>query len=209
LHYAKELAELSYVTLAPDYPNFGDYRFDPYQHGYASATMKGILNHMRAIDLLQSLPVVLPQQIGCIGHSLGGHNTLFVAAFDNRVRVLATSCGFTTFANHHNGDLSDWSHKGYMPRIAEIYHNKPAEMPFDFPEVLALMAPRPVFINAPLRDLDMEVSGVRVCVEKAMILYKDLYRIPNKLVVEYPDAPHDFPPKVRQLAYRFLKRWLS
>ncbi len=74
--YALELAERGYVTLAPDYPNFGDYRCDPYRLGYASATMKGIWNHMRAVDLLQSLPGVDPSRIGCIGHSLGAHNTL-------------------------------------------------------------------------------------------------------------------------------------
>ena len=53
--YALELAERGYVTLAPDYPNFGDYKIDLYAKGYASATMKGIWNHMRAVDLLQSL----------------------------------------------------------------------------------------------------------------------------------------------------------
>ena len=42
LHYALELAERGFVTLAPDYPNFGDYKYDPYSHGYVSATMKGV-----------------------------------------------------------------------------------------------------------------------------------------------------------------------
>ena len=92
LHYALELAQRGFVTLAPDYPNFGGYQFDPYAHGYASATMKGIVNHRRAIDLLQSLPEVDPQRVGVIGHSLGGHNALFLAAFDDRVKVVVTSC---------------------------------------------------------------------------------------------------------------------
>jgi cephalosporin-C deacetylase-like acetyl esterase len=48
--------------------------------------MKGIVNHRRAVDVLQSLPYVDRQRIGAIGHSLGGHNTLFVAAFDERIR---------------------------------------------------------------------------------------------------------------------------
>src|SRR5258706_13070069 len=77
LAYAAELAEQGYVTLAPDYPNFGDYVFDPYANGYASATMKGIWNHMRAVDLLASLPEVDSGRIGAIRHSLGGHNALF------------------------------------------------------------------------------------------------------------------------------------
>ena len=53
-----------YVTLAPDYVNMGEYHFDPYAHGYVSATMKGIWNHMRCIDLLQSLPEVDGEKIG-------------------------------------------------------------------------------------------------------------------------------------------------
>ena len=73
------------MTLAPDYPNFGEYTFDPYDNGNTSATMKGIWNHIRAIDLLTSLPDVDPHRIGVIGHSLGGHNALFVAAFDDRI----------------------------------------------------------------------------------------------------------------------------
>ena len=91
LHYALELAQRGYVALAPDYPNFGGYEFDPYARGYASATMKGIVNHRRAIDLLQSLPEVDPDRVGVIGHSLGGNNALFLAAFDDRVKVIVTA----------------------------------------------------------------------------------------------------------------------
>jgi len=105
LHYALELARRGYVALAPDYPNFGGYAFDPYANGYASATMKGIVNHRRAIDLLQSLPEVDSARVGVIGHSLGGHNALFLAAFDDRAKAIVTSCGFTSFAKYQKGDL--------------------------------------------------------------------------------------------------------
>ena len=43
--------------------------------------MKGIFNHMRCVDLLQSREEVDPARIGVIGHSLGGHNSMFVAAY--------------------------------------------------------------------------------------------------------------------------------
>ncbi|MGH9961260.1 MAG: alpha/beta hydrolase, partial [Pyrinomonadaceae bacterium] len=148
LHYALELARRGYVTLAPDYPNFGDYRCDPYAHGYVSATMKGILNHRRAIDLLQSLSQVDSERIGVIGHSLGGHNSLFLAAFDQRAKAVVTSCGFTSFKKYMKGDLSGWSHKGYMPRIADVYGKDPAKMPFDFSDILCSLAPRAVYIHA-------------------------------------------------------------
>ncbi|MEP7272965.1 MAG: alpha/beta hydrolase family protein [Acidobacteriota bacterium] len=208
LHYARELAERGYVTLAPDYPNFGDYQFDPYQHGYASATMKGICNHRRAVDVLQSLPDVAKDRIGSIGHSLGGHNTLFLGVFDLRVKALATSCGFNSFRKYYGGNLTGWSHKGYMPLIAEKYGKDPGRMPFDFPEVIAALAPRPLFISAPLRDENFEVSGVRDCVDAARPIYERIFRAGNRLVAVYPDVGHEFPTAVRQSAYAFLDRWL-
>lgn len=203
LHYARELAERGFVTLAPDYPNFGDYVFDPYANGYVSATMKGIWNHRRALDLLQSLPEVDPERLGCIGHSLGGHNTLYLAAFDERVKVAVTSCGFNSFFKYMNGDLTGWSHKGYMPRIADLYHCNPAEMPFDFTEVLAAIAPRAVYINAPVGDDNFEVSGVKDCVFAAGPVYA-LLGAAEKLVAEHPDCGHDFPPDTRERAYAFI-----
>jgi len=207
LHYAQELAERGYVTLAPDYPNFGDYQTDVYARGYVSATMKGIWNHARAVDLLQSLPGVDGERIGCIGHSLGGHNSLYVATFDERIQVVVTSCGFNSFAKYYGGDLTGWSHKGYMPRIAEVYGRDPARMPFDFTEVLGAMAPRPVFINAPVRDANF-LTGVDDCVEAARPVYA-LFKASDKLAIAQPDCEHDFPPEVREAAYRFVDRMLK
>ena len=208
LNYALELAKRGYVTLAHDYTNFGEYRFDPYTNGYMSATMKGIWNNMAAVDLLQSLSEVDPDRIGCIGHSLGGHNTLFLAVFDKRIKAVVTSCGFTSFFKYYGGDLTGWSHKGYMPRIASEYEKNPAKMPFDFTEIIAALAPRPVFINAPLHDSNFEVSGVYDCVNAAIPVYK-LLRADDKIVMINPDAPHDFPPKVREEAYSFLDKELN
>jgi pimeloyl-ACP methyl ester carboxylesterase len=209
LHYALELAQKGYVTLAPDYPNFGGYEFDSYANGYASATMKGIVNHRRAIDLLQSLAEVDPQRIGVIGHSLGGHNALFLAAFDDRVKVILTSCGFTSFAKYMKGDLTGWSHKGYMPRIANQFGKDPKQMPFDFSDILIALAPRAVFINAPLRDDNFEVSGVRDCVEAALPVYDTVFHAKKKLKVLYPSSAHEFPAAVRRESYRFLDRLLK
>jgi putative membrane-bound dehydrogenase-like protein len=208
LNYARELAERGYVALAPDYPNFGDYQCDPYELGYQSATMKGIWNHMRAVDLLQSLDEVDGERIGVIGHSLGGHNSLFVAVFDPRLKVVVTSCGFNTLPKYYKGDLTGWSHKGYMPRIASVYGKDPKKMPFDFPEIIGALAPRPVFINAPLKDANFEVTGVRDCVDAAMPVY-ELFGAKEKLVVSHPDCEHAFPPEVRKTAYEFVDKALE
>ena len=208
LHYALELAKRGYVTLAPDYLNFGDYKYDPYENGYQSATMKGIWNHKSAIGLLQSLPEVDPDRIGCIGHSLGGHNSLFVATFDKRIKAVVTSCGFNSFFKYFCGDLTGWSHKGYMPRIASIYGKDPAKMPFDFSGILGAIAPRAVFINAPLKDSNFEVSGVYDCVNAAKPVY-ELLKVPEKLIMLNPDTGHDFPAEVREAAYQFFDKELN
>lgn len=205
LQYAAELARRGYVTLAPDYPNFGDYTFDPYAHGYASATMKGIWNHLRAVDVLVARPEVDRRRVGVIGHSLGGHNALFVAAFDPRLRAVVTSCGFNSFFKYKGGDLTGWSHRGYMPRIAEAYGKDPKQMPFDFTEVLATIAPRPVFINAPMGDDNFEVSGVKDCLAAATPVYR-LFSAETNLIANHPACGHDFPQDVRVASYEWLTR---
>jgi dipeptidyl aminopeptidase/acylaminoacyl peptidase len=87
LYYALHLVERGYVTLSPDYPSFGAYDYDFQKSAFKSGSMKAIWNNMCAIDLLQALPEVDPEKIGCIGHSLGGHNTMFTAAFDTRIKA--------------------------------------------------------------------------------------------------------------------------
>ena len=208
LHYAAHLAERGYVTLAPDYPNYGDYKFDPYANGYVSATMKGIWNHSRAVDLLQSLPEVDGERIGVIGHSLGGHNSMFVAAFDTRLKVIVSSCGFNAFPKYYGGNLAGWSHNGYMPRIASVYNKDPKKMPFDFPEIAAAFAPRPFFASAPVNDSNFEVSGVKDCITAAMPVY-EMLGAKDKLAANYPNCGHDFPEDARKVAYEWIDKWLK
>jgi dienelactone hydrolase len=207
LHIAHELAQLGFVCLAPDYPGFAEYAysFEDNAQLYASGTMKGIWNHIRAVDLLETLPCVQRNSIGVMGHSLGGHNSLFVAAFDQRLRCAVTSCGFNAFADYYAGDLRGWTSSRYMPRIATLYGSSPNRMPFDFPEVLASIAPRPIYVNAPRGDANFAVAGVEKCETAVRPLYADLFKIGDRLVFEYPDAAHDFPTEVRQRVYNWLK----
>lgn len=203
LHYAHELAARGYVTLSPDYPMFGELAPMAYAYGYASETMKGIWNHLRSTDVLASLPEVDPGRLGVIGHSLGGHNALFVAAFDERLRAVVTSCGFTSLRKYRGGDLSGWSQDRYMPRVATVYGNDAARMPFDFPEVLRALAPRLLLINAPLRDDNFDASGVDDCVAAAREAYRQFDAEPH-LVVEHPDAVHSFPEETRRRLFARL-----
>jgi hypothetical protein len=81
-------------------------------------------------------------------------------------------------------------------------------MPFDFPEVLAAIAPRGIYVNAPLHDANFEVSGVKKCIAAAQPVF-DLLEAKDQLVVEYPDCAHDFPDDVREHVYDWLKKQLK
>ena len=209
LHYARELAEHGYVTLAPDYPSFGEYEydFDP-RHGYISGSMKAIYDNTRALDLLQSLPQVDGERLGCIGHSLGGHNTIFTAVFDPRIKAAVSCCGFTRFHKYYGGKLAGWTSNRYMPLIASRYDNSPDRVPFDFPELIAAIAPRAFFTVSPLHDGNFEVSGVKDSIAVAEPIYRLLGKEKNLRAI-YPDCGHDFPDEARQTAYHFFDKQLK
>jgi dienelactone hydrolase len=206
LHYALELAQRGYATLAPDYPSFGEHAYDfNAEHGYASGTMKAVWDNMRAIDLLETLSEVDASRIGCIGHSLGGHNAIFTAAFDPRIKATVSNCGFCTF---QKDDVPSWTGPRYMPRIATVYGNDARRVPFDFPELIGLLAPRPFLACAAEGDSDFDLAGVKQCVEAARSAY-DLYKQPAALEAFYYPGPHAFPQQARQRAYEFLDRHLK
>jgi dienelactone hydrolase len=203
LHYALQLAERGYVTLAPDYPSFGEYAYDFDQdRSYASGTMKAIYDNIRAVELLQSLPEVDSKRIGCIGHSLGAHNAIFTAILEPRIRLVVSSCGFTQF---HKDDVASWTGPNYMPRIATDYGNDAAHLPFEFSEIIACLAPRPFFVNAPTGDEDFDVTGVREALASAKPVYA-LFEKTAHLQAVFPKASHDFPKESSSAAYDFIDR---
>ena len=215
--HAKELAERGYVVIAPDYPSMGDlkdYDFD--RDRYESGTMKAIFNHIRCVDLLQSLPNVDPDRIGVIGHSLGGHNAMFVGAFDPRLKVVVSSCGWTLMdyynigeegSKRYGGRLGPWAQDRYMPLLREKFNLDGERIPFDFDEVIAAIAPRPFFSNSPVNDGNFDVEGVKKGIASAKKVY-ELLGAGENLQVYYPNAGHDFPTDVRLKAYRYIDKVL-
>lgn len=207
--YGVELAQRGYVVICPDYPSFGDdANYDFTNDQYVSGTMKGIVNHMRCVDLLQSLDEVDGDRIGVIGHSLGGHNAIFVAFFDPRLKAIVSSCGWTPFHDYYGGKLKGWTSPRYMPLIAEKYNLDPDQVPFDFYELVAALAPRPFFSNSPIDDGNFDVAGVRKAIPKAKRIY-ELFDSASNLVLKTPPCDHDFPTEIRAEAYAFLDQHLK
>ena len=211
--YAAELAERGFVTLSPSYPMLANYQPDVLGLGYASGTMKAIWDNMRGLDVLESLPFVAGTGFGAIGHSLGGHNAVYTAAFDERLRVVVSSCGLDLYTDYYGGDPKVWQPgKGwcqvrYMPRLLD-YAGRLADIPFDFAEVIGALAPRPCLISAPLRDTNFRWRSVDRIVAAARPVYA-LLGGPDALRVEHPDSDHDFPTEMRHQAYALFERHLS
>jgi hypothetical protein len=213
LAYASELAERGFVTIAPSYPLLANYQPDLSALGWESGTLKAVWDNQRAIDLLESLPFVRRGSVGAIGHSLGGHNAIFTAFHDDRIGVIVSSCGLDSFLDYYDGNEQVWQpEKGwtqtrYMPRLAN-YRGKLEEIPFDFHELVAGLAPRRVLLIAPLHDENFRAASVDRIANSARPVF-ELYGVAERLRVLHPDCGHDFPLKMRQAAYEWIERTLQ
>lgn len=203
--YGFELAQRGYIVIAPDYVTFGDQKSHDFaKDDYASGTMKGIVDHMRCVDLLQSRGDVDPERIGVIGHSLGGHNAIFAAVFDERIKAIVSSCGWCPFHDYYEGKkLANWAQQRYMPWVVEKFNASPDAMPFDFYELVAALAPRPFYSNSPLRDSNFDYRGVKKAGRECRKIY-DLLGASTALQLRYPDCEHDFPNFQRRESYAML-----
>ena len=206
--YAIELAQRGYVVVAPDYMSFGDYSYDFSADSYVSGTMKGIFNHMRCVDLLAGMNIVDASRIGAIGHSLGGHNAIFVAVFDERIKVIVSSCGWTPFHHYYGGKLAGWTSPRYMPLIRERYGLDPDRVPFDFYELVAALAPRTFVSVSPVNDANFDVDGVRKAVALARQVY-GLLGAEESIKLFTPECGHDFPTDMRLSAYEIMDHVLD
>jgi len=210
--YASELAERGYVVLAPSYPLLAKYQPDLKSLGWESGTLKAVWDNMRGLDLVESLPFVEPGAFGAIGHSLGGHNSVFTSVFDDRIKVVVSSCGLDSFLDYYNGDEKvwqpdqGWTQTRYMPRLAD-YRGRLEEIPFDFYELIGALAPRHVLIVAPLKDSNFQAKSVDRVATSAREIYR-LYGHPDRLRIEHPDCEHDFPQEMREEAYKLFDQVL-
>ena len=203
--YGVELVRRGYVVLAPPYPLLADYHPDLKKLGYESGTMKAIRDNIRGLDLLESLPFVKRGKFGAIGHSLGGHNSIYTAAFDERIKIIVSSCGFDSYRDYKDGNITGWTGERYMPKLKSY---APDDYPFDFHEIIGALAPRSVFVNAPLGDSNFKWRSVDAIATSAREVFA-LYGVEKNLRIEHPDCGHQFPKALREQAYDIIERALQ
>lgn len=214
--YALELARRGFVVFAPDlfmrwhYPNAAateqlyDTEVLSQKHPLWSAMGRAVYDHQQALRLLCSLDGVDAARIGVIGHSLGGTNAMLLAALDNRIKAVVLSCCVCSFCGHPYPDI--WCReKGfcYFPSLRNTL--KEGVVPFEWMEVLACIAPRPLHIFAAQKDVWFpRWDGALESVRRAEEVYR-IYHQSEALDFVLWDGPHSFPSFARKEAFSFLE----
>ena len=219
MYYGLELVESGYVVLAPDSITAGERVYSgaapfvtaPFDasHPNWSAMGKMLWDHMRGVDYLLTLPVVDKNRIGVIGHSLGGYNSFFLAAFDERINAAVSSCGLGTIAGAPNPFA--WARKEWFVHFPKLrpYLEVGCTTPFDFHEVVSLIAPRPFLTFSMKQDkIFPQWQGAVAVADQARKVY-GLYGAENSFSSILKEGEHDFPTDSRTLAYEWIDRQLK
>ena len=159
---------------------------------------------MRALDLLQTLPRSIPPESAASGIPSAATTPFSSPRSTSELKQPSPTADSHRSQNTTSGNLTGWSHKGYMPRIETAYAKDPARMPFDFPEVLAAI-PRAVLV-APL---ELELRSLRCPRLRESAPIFRLLRAESALKALYPDCAHEFPDDIRKQAYDWLKTKLD
>lgn len=213
--FAVDMAEAGFVAFAADYLRDGE-RISPGKRPYDTTEFyakfpdwsihgKDAWDTMRAIDYLQTLDFVDPDRIGMVGHSYGGHSTIFTAAMEPRIK-----------AAWANGPVSDFVQHGMhwaTPKGGGSSQSLPAMRPYlldripppiTFYEVTALIAPRALAVGQAVGERrPMEEENCAAVSE----VYGAFGAADRVKYVWYP-GDHDFPPHVRSEAVAWFTRWL-
>jgi pimeloyl-ACP methyl ester carboxylesterase len=151
----------------------------------------------RAVDVLAARPEVDARRLGCIGHSLGGKEALYLAAFEPRIRA-AVSC-----EGGIGIPFSNWEADWYLGQQAQ---SPTFGMDHDS-LLLALVAPR-AFLLIGGSSADGPQSWPYV--EAALPAWR-LQQAEERLGLFLHPHGHDFPPPgpEREQVYRWLDHWLA
>ncbi len=107
----------------------------------------------------------------------------------------------------YGGRLGPYAQDRYMPLFRDKYNLDGDLIPIDYHEIIALLAPRGLFSNAPLKDQYFDPRGVIKGLEMVKGTYH-FFNVDNKLQVRYPEGSHDFPTKTRLESYEFIDQEL-
>jgi dienelactone hydrolase len=207
-HHGIWFARRGYVCLVLDTVQLGEieglhhgtYREGMWwwnSRGYTAAGVEA-WNAIRALDYLQSRPDVDPDRLGMTGRSGGGAYTWWVAALDDRIQAACPVAGITDLQNH----VVDGTVEGHCDCMFMVNTYR-----WDFAQVAALVAPRPLLLCNTDKDTIFPLDGVLRVHERLRRLY-DLHGAPEKLGLLISEGPHKDTQDLQVPVFRWLDRWL-
>ncbi|MGV8093453.1 MAG: alpha/beta fold hydrolase [Mangrovibacterium sp.] len=194
LHPVLALVKAGYAVLAYDQTGFGT-RWNEAEHFYDrfphwSRMGKMIEDLHAAVDVLQKDSLIDAGHISVYGFTMGGTLGLYAAALDERISGVVAICGFTPMRtdmpDKGMSGMTRYSHLyGLIPRLG-LFAGNESQLPYDFDDLIALIAPRPVLIVQPQKDRDADPKEVRAALSRAQKVYT-FSGAEKKLELQEPD----------------------
>lgn len=193
LHPILALAKAGYAVLAYDQSGFGSRLSEtgpfPDRYPHWSHFGRMVEDVSAGVDALEKDALVDPNRIYLFGFSMGGDVGVYAAALDPRVKGVVSICGFTpmrtdTAAKGTGGVARYAFQRDLLPRLG-FFVGHESQIPYDYHELLGMIAPRPAMVVQPLLDREATPADVKTAVDQAKKVY-DLYDASNKLMLMEP-----------------------
>jgi len=155
-------------------------------------------DNVRSLDYLLSRPEVDRKRIGCLGNSGGGVQTMYFAAFDERVKV-AAPCSFITSREREYELNGTGDGCQQIPFEGSRY--------LEIADYLIMFSPKPILVLAGRFDFVDYRGTVETCREMKNI-YSALGE-PDKFELFTYDDGHGISEPKRIAAVRWFRLWLS
>ncbi len=166
--------------------------------GYSSAGAEA-WNCIRALDYLETRGDVDPKRMGVTGRSGGGAYSWWVAALDERIAAACPVAGITDLQNH----VVDGCVEGHCDCMFMVNTYR-----WDYAQIAALVAPRPMLIVNTDKDTIFPLDGVGRVHERVRRIY-DLHNSPEKLGLVIAEGPHGDMQDIQLPVLRWFNKWLK